>query len=81
MYTKDFWLAAFERAIATFVQTFIGVWIALGITSTAGLDWSAVGGAAGASAVLSVLKSLIAGFNNGNPSFGNVEVTNENAEI
>lgn len=74
MYNKEFWLAAFERAVSTFVQTFLGVWVALGITTTQGLDWGMVGGAAGAAAVLSILKSLIAGFNNGNPSVGNLEV-------
>lgn len=77
MYKKEFWLAAFERSVSTFFQTFLGVWLALGITTTQGLDWRAVFGAAGAAAVLSVLKSLAAGFNNGNPSIGNVEVTNE----
>lgn len=79
MYNKEFWLAAFERSVFTFLQTFLGVWVALGITTTNDLDWRVVGGAAGASAILSILKSLIAGFNNGNPSVGNLEVANPEA--
>ncbi len=79
MYKIEFWKAAFERSVSTFFQTFLGVWLALGITTTSGLDWRAIFGAAGAAAVLSVLKSVVAGFDGGGPSIGNVEkVTYEN---
>lgn len=77
MYKKEFWLAAFERSVSTFFQTFFSVWLALGVTTTQGLDWRVICGSAGAALIFSVLKSLVAGFDNGNPSIGNVEVTNE----
>lgn len=80
MYNKEFWLAAFERSVFTFLQTFLGVWVALGVTTTQGLDWRVILGSAGAAAVLSVVKSIVAGFNNGNPSVGNVEVVS-NEEV
>ena len=54
MYTLDFWKAVLERSVATFFQTFLGVWLALGVTTTQGLDWRVILGSAGAAAVLSV---------------------------
>ena len=80
MYTLDFWKAVLERSVATFFQTFLGVWLALGVTTTQGLDWRVILGSAGAAAVLSVVKSIVAGFNNGNPSVGNMEVVS-NEEV
>ena len=65
---KQFWLGLFERALKTFVQTFVAVLgVTAGVTYTAesfrGLPWESALITAGVAAVLSVATSF------GNPSF------------
>lgn len=73
---KQFWLGLFERALKTFVQTFVAVLgVTAGVTYTAesfrGLPWESALITAGVAAVLSVATSF------GNPSFvaGKLKVT------
>ena len=65
---KQFWLGLFERALKTFIQTFVAVLgVTAGVTYTAesfrGLPWESALITAGVAAILSVATSL------GNPSF------------
>lgn len=65
---KQFWLGLLERALKTFVQTFVAVLgVTAGVTYTAesfrGLPWESALITAGVAAVLSVATSF------GNPSF------------
>lgn len=65
---KQFWLGLFERALKTFIQTFVAVLgVTAGVTYTAesfrGLPWESALITAGVAAVLSVATSF------GNPSF------------
>ena len=73
---KQFWLGLFERALKTFIQTFVAVLgVTAGVTYTAesfrGLPWESALITAGVAAVLSVATSF------GNPSFvaGNPKTT------
>lgn len=65
---KQFWLGLFERALKTFIQTFVAVLgVTAGVTYTAesfrGLPWESALITAGVAAMLSVATSF------GNPSF------------
>lgn len=65
---KQFWLGLLERALKTFVQTFVAVLgVTAGVTYTAesfrGLPWESALITAGVAAILSVATSF------GNPSF------------
>lgn len=65
---KQFWLGLFERALKTFIQTFVAVLgVTAGVTYTAesfrGLPWESALITAGVAAVLSVATSF------GNPTF------------
>ena len=65
---KQFWLGLFERALKTFVQTFVAVLgVTAGVTYTAesfkGLPWESALITAGVAAILSVATSF------GNPTF------------
>lgn len=65
---KQFWLGLLERALKTFIQTFVAVLgVTAGVTYTAesfrGLPWESALITAGVAAVLSVATSF------GNPSF------------
>ena len=65
---KQFWLGLFERALKTFIQTFVAVLgVTAGVTYTAesfrGLPWESALITAGVAAVLSVATSF------GSPSF------------
>ena len=65
---KQFWLGLFERALKTFIQTFVAVLgVTAGVTYTAesfrGLPWESALITAGVAAVLSIATSF------GNPSF------------
>lgn len=65
---KQFWLGLFERALKTFIQTFVAVLgVTAGVTYTAesfrGLPWESALITAGVAAILSVATSF------GNPSF------------
>lgn len=65
---KQFWLGLFERALKTFIQTFVAVLgVTAGVTYTPesfrGLPWESALITAGVAAVLSVATSF------GNPSF------------
>lgn len=73
---KQFWLGLFERALKTFIQTFVAVLgVTAGVTYTAesfrGLPWESALITAGVAAILSVATSF------GNPSFvaGGLKVT------
>lgn len=65
---KQFWLGLFERALKTFIQTFVAVLgVTAGVTYTAesfrGLPWESALITAGVAAILSVATSF------GSPSF------------
>lgn len=65
---KQFWLGLFERALKTFIQTFVAVLgVTAGVTYTAesfrGLPWESALITAGVAAVLSIATSF------GSPSF------------
>ncbi|AKO60296.1 holin [Propionibacterium phage Kubed] len=65
---KQFWLGLFERALKTFIQTFVAVLgVTAGVTYTAesfrGLPWESALITAGVAAILSVATSF------GNPTF------------
>lgn len=65
---KQFWLGLFERALKTFIQTFVAVLgVTAGVTYTAesfrGLPWESALITAGVAAVLSIATSF------GNPTF------------
>lgn len=70
MWSKEFWVDVIERALATFVQTFLGlVSVAAVVAAVGDQDWASawnivyVGLASGAAAALfSVLKSLGAAY-------------------
>ncbi|AUV62054.1 hypothetical protein [Propionibacterium phage pa59] len=68
MVGKQFWLGLFERALKTFIQTFVAVLgVTAGVTYTAesfrGLPWESALITAGVAAILSVATSF------GNPTF------------
>lgn len=65
MWSKQFALDSLERAIRTFAQTFLAVFVPNGITPAA--DWKTSLVAAGTAAVLSLLMSLAA-TGTGNPA-------------
>ena len=57
MFTKEFWLAATERAVKTFAQTF-GALIVGNAIGIVGFDWIAAANVSGMAAVASVLTSV-----------------------
>lgn len=66
MWTKRFWLDAFERAIKTAAQGLVGAGITTAAVSDGGVDWKWTFIGAGIAAGLSLLTS-IAGSQIGNP--------------
>ena len=75
MLTLVFWKAALERAIFTFAE----VVLALAGTDYIGmlnLNWVQILAASGIAAALSVAKSIVAGYRDGNPSAINAETVN-----
>ena len=70
MRTKEFWIAAGERAIRTFAQALAAV-LTAGATGLLGVDWVGALSTAGMAALLSLLMSIGAsGVGNDGPSFG-----------
>lgn len=75
MFTKEFWLAAFERATKSAAQAVILAWGVLDVALNAfKIEWSDTLGVALGGFILSLLTSLTFGAASGNPSAGNVEV-------
>lgn len=60
IYSPAFWKDAAERAVSTAAQAAIGV-LTAGAVGLVEVDWAATGSIAGLAAVVSVLKSLVAG--------------------
>lgn len=58
MWTADFWKAAAERAIKTFVQALVAALTVGGALTVAGVDWKAVLLTAGATTLLSLITSV-----------------------
>jgi len=58
MFTKPFWLGAFERGIKTAAQTALA-YIVIGTTGVLDLDWVAVGSVTAAATIASLLTSLV----------------------
>lgn len=61
MYTKKFWKDAAERALSTAAQTLLALILAAGTTTVVAFNWPVLLGTAATAAVVSVLKSLVAG--------------------
>lgn len=60
MFSSDFWISAFERAIRTFAQTAVAI---IGVdmaTSIVDLDWPYIAGVGATAAALSLLTSVAA---------------------
>lgn len=75
MRTREFWLAAGERAVRTFAQTLAAI-LTAGATGLLGVDWVGALSAAGMAALLSLLMSIAAsGTGADGPSFGPEELT------
>ena len=60
MFTSEFALALFERALRTFAQAF-GAFLAAGATGVLDADWQTAASVSGMAALLSVLTSIAAG--------------------
>jgi len=60
IYTPTFWKDVAERAASTAAQAAIGV-LTAGAAGLVDVDWAATGSIVGLAAVVSVLKSLVAG--------------------
>ena len=74
MRTKEFWLAALERAVKTFAQTAVAL-VGVELVSVVDLDWGQVGGVSATAAVLSLLTSVAsAGVGGSGPSLGPEEL-------
>ena len=79
------WNAIFERALWTFGQGFLAVFVVLLVPSVeagfgmAGVDWVTVLSAAALAGVLSVAKSLAVYFESGSVSVGGFEYVPERA--
>ena len=73
-WTRAFWQATAERAIATAAQSAILVIGADQVNAVTGVGWPEVGGFALGGAVLAILKALAFGAKDGNPSATNSEV-------
>lgn len=60
MFTKSFWLDAFERTLATFVQVFAATLVVTDLSDTKALQVAAVGAgiAAGKAAVVELADAL-----------------------
>ena len=67
MLTKQFWLAALERAVKTCAQSAVAI-IAAGATGLLDVDWVQVASVSGLAAVVSVLTSIASGASDGQPS-------------
>jgi hypothetical protein len=78
IYTLTFWKDAAERAVSTAAQAAIGV-LTAGSIGLVDVDWSATGSIAGLAAVVSLLKSLVAG-NLGNGDASLVDTTPEHRD-
>ena len=75
MLTRAFWHSTGERAVATFAQAFLGVYVVTGFDLDL-LKSAAITGAVAAG--LSVIKSVaVATLSDGNPSLGSSEVLAE----
>jgi hypothetical protein len=76
MYTIEFWKGALERAVATFLQSLLGLVgiVEVGIINVSSFAWSEILVSALFIAGLSLVKSVLAGIKDGNPSIGNLEV-------
>lgn len=72
MFTLIFWKATAERAISTAAQSALLV-LGADQINVVSVEWPAVLGFAAGGAVLTVLKSLLVGASDGNPSTINAE--------
>ena len=71
MFNKNFWKAAFERAIRTFAQTAAALVAVDVAVSVIDIDWPYVAGVSATAAVLSILTSIAAvKVGSPGPSFG-----------
>jgi len=75
IFTKEFWLATFERAVNTFAQVLVGFLAITGVpTGFADIDWTTTFSVAGVATLVSVLKSIIVNTATGDgPGIGDVE--------
>lgn len=58
MFTKAFWLDAFERAVKTWAQSLLAL-VGAGATNLVLLDWGDMLGISGTAALISVLTSIV----------------------
>lgn len=74
---KAFWLATLERVVATFIQTYLGVYLAGDLAFNAiDFDWYTSLGPALGAALISLIKCVAAAWVNhsGSPSLANESV-------
>lgn len=78
-YTGAFWTATFERVLSTFVQAYLGLWLAGDVVfNVFEFNWVAGLGPALGAALLSLVKALLAAqTGNAGPSLANEVVVNE----
>jgi hypothetical protein len=75
--TTAFWIALGERALATFIEAFLGVLGVAAITGVTEIPWLGAANIAGLATFIMVGKGLVAGLTgNGSPGVGNAEVLN-----
>lgn len=72
MWSKAFWKATAERAISTAAQSALLV-LGADQVNVITVTWPEVGGFAAGGAVLAILKALVVGAKDGNPSATNAE--------
>lgn len=59
--SKVFWAASVERAVKTFAQALVAVFLGDSALSVISVDWTSAGAVAGTAALVSVLTSVASG--------------------
>lgn len=80
MYNSAFWKATAERAVFTFVQAYLGLWLAGDVIfNVFEFDWVTGLGPALGAAILAVVKGVLAANvgHTGSPSFANEAVVDD----
>lgn len=78
IWTGTFWRATAERVLSTALQAAVP---SITVASLSEIPWWTVFTIAGAAALLSLVKSVIAGINSGSPGLGTAEVLSEPGQV